>query len=210
MWLHARRFAAGSLLQETVHLAAVAQNSCVAQAPADPADVALREALDRRDAAFQRYLARNPGPGQGSAAAAGDMAPAAGDPNPGGSRWESDAELAARLNAADAALLAALSARGSMLYPDPNLCPDPGSVGTGGAVLPMGAPRSAGMPSGSGGGGEPGESENPHQGPGVHPAGARQAGGGRMERDAELAARLNAADAAFTAAMNARDAGARG
>ena len=186
-----------------------------AQAPADPADVALREALDRRDAAFQRYLARNPGadPGQGGAAAAGDAAPAAGDPNPGGSRWESDAELAARLNAADAALLAALGARGNLLYPDPDQFPNPGGEGTGGAALPAGAPHAAAAPSGSGGGGEPGGNPVPSANPacyGASHAGARQAAGGRMERDAELAARLNAADAAFTAAMNARDAGARG
>lgn len=179
--------------------------------------MALREALDRRDAAFQRYLARNPGadPGQGGGAAAGDAAPAAGDPSPGGSRWESDAELAARLNAADAALLAALSPRGNLLYPDPDQYANPGGEGTVGAALPTGAPRAAAAPSGSGGGGEPGG--NPEQGlsenptnQGASPAGARQAAGGRMERDAELAARLNAADAAFTAAMNARDAGARG
>ena len=173
--------------------------------------MALREALDRRDAAFQRYLARNPGagPGQGGAAAAGDAEPAAGEPSPGGSRWESDAELAARLNAADTALLAALSARGNLLYPDPDQCPGPGSEGAGGAALPEGAPRAAAAPSGSGGDGEGG---NPDQGlrghvagQGASPDGARQAGGGRVERDAELAARLNAADAAFTAAMNARD-----
>ena len=172
--------------------------------------MALREALDRRDAAFQRYLARNPGadPGQGGAAAAGDAAPAAGDPTPGGSRWESDAELAARLNAADAALLSALSARGNLLYPDPEQYRNPGGEGTSGT---------AAVPSGSGGGGEPSGSVHPEQGlgaspnlQGAGPAGARQAARGRMERDAELAARLNAADAAFTAAMNARNAGARG
>jgi len=77
--------------------------SIAPQAPPDPADVALREALDRRDAAFQQYLAqRDPAAGADRrGAGAAPEAPAAVGAGP--SRWESDVELAARLNAADAA-----------------------------------------------------------------------------------------------------------
>ncbi|KAK9821305.1 hypothetical protein WJX81_005761 [Elliptochloris bilobata] len=169
-------------------------------APPDPADAALRDALDRRDAAFQHYLARVPssvtGSGEGSAAAAGNPNPSGG----GGARWESDAELAARLNAADAALLAALSARGNPLYPEPNpdLIPSPDDVRSSLAVQqPAGA--SAEGRDGLGAGGDPDEGQNFV--PNARPR--------RMETDTELAARLNAADAAFAAALNARDAGAR-
>lgn len=173
------------------------------QAPPDPADVALREALDRRDAAFQNYLARNPGadPAAGPALA---TEVDSGDPAPGGgraARWESDAELAARLNAADAALLAALNAHGRLAAGgartpaelDPNrvsgrsAAPTAGAsaAGQGGSVTLRGPDRDP----------DPGPTEGPARG---------------AETDTELAARLNALDRAFVAALSARDAGAGG
>jgi len=165
--------------------------------------VALREALDRRDAAFQNYLARNPGadPGAGPAPA---TEVDSGDPVPGGgrgARWESDAELAARLNAADAALLAALNAHGSLAHggarTPAELAPD--------RVSGRGAAPTAGSSAAGQGG-----SVTPH-GPDREPDPAPTEGPARgAETDAELAARLNALDRAFVAALSARDAGGGG
>jgi hypothetical protein len=174
------------------------------QAPPDPADVALREALDRRDAAFQHYLARRDpaaGADRGGAGAAPEAPAAAGA---GPSRWESDVELAARLNAADAALLAALGARGNLhVSPAAASAAGPGQGSGQGqgqgsgqgsdALAPAGD-----LPAGHASSRRPGSDANPTRAPAPD----------SYETDAQLAARLNAADAAFVAALNARSAGA--
>jgi len=178
--------------------------SIAPQAPPDPADVALREALDRRDAAFQQYLAqRDPAAGADRrGAGAAPEAPAAVGAGP--SRWESDVELAARLNAADAALLAALGARGNL-----DISSAAASAASAGLVSSQGQGQGSGQGSatlGPAGDLLAGRASSSRPGSNANHTGAPAPDS--YETDAQLAARLNAADAAFVAALNARSAGA--